>query len=77
MDLGAQPFITSCALRILGYNVTAFDIDPGPYMKIAETCDVDVVKCDLERDELGFDNADCAVFTEVLEHLHYYYVPLS
>ena len=76
LDLGAQPFITSCALRILGYNVIAFDIDPGPYMKIAETCDVDVVKCDLERDELGFDNADCSVFTEVLEHLHYYYVPL-
>jgi SAM-dependent methyltransferase len=37
---------------------------------------VDVVKCDLERDELGINNADCAVFTEVLEHLHYYYAPL-
>jgi len=31
---------------------------------------------DLERDELGVSGADCAVFTEVLEHLHYYYVPL-
>jgi SAM-dependent methyltransferase len=35
-----------------------------------------VVRCDLERDELGVDNADCAVLTEVLEHLHYYYAPL-
>jgi SAM-dependent methyltransferase len=35
-----------------------------------------LLKCDLERDELGVDNADCAVFTEVLEHLHYYYAPL-
>jgi len=34
-----------------------------------------VVKCDLERDELKVANADCAIFTEVLEHLHYYYVP--
>jgi len=76
LDLGAQPFIVSCALKKMGYNVTAFDIDPEPYMKIAEACNVNVVRCDLERDELGVSNADCAVFTEVLEHLHYYYVPL-
>jgi len=60
----------------MGYDVVAFDIDPEPYMRIAKACDVNVVRCDLERDELGVDNADCAVFTEVLEHLHYYYAPL-
>jgi len=76
LDLGAQPFITSCALRKMGYNVITFDVDPEPYMRIAKACNVDVVKCDLERDELGVDNADCAVFIEVLEHLHYYYAPL-
>jgi len=74
LDLGAQPFIISCALRKMGYDVVALDIDPEPYMRIAEACDVNVVRCNLERDELGVDNADCAVFTEVLEHLHYYYV---
>jgi 2-polyprenyl-3-methyl-5-hydroxy-6-metoxy-1,4-benzoquinol methylase len=76
LDLGAQPFIISCALRKMGYNVIAFDVDPEPYMRIAEACSVDVVRCDLERDELSTNNADCVVFTEVLEHLHYYYVPL-
>jgi 2-polyprenyl-3-methyl-5-hydroxy-6-metoxy-1,4-benzoquinol methylase len=76
LDLGAQPFIVSCALRKMGYNVIAFDVDPEPYMRIAKACNVDVVKCDLERDELGINNAGCAVFTEVLEHLHYYYAPL-
>jgi 2-polyprenyl-3-methyl-5-hydroxy-6-metoxy-1,4-benzoquinol methylase len=76
LDLGAQPFIISCALKRMGYNVIAFDVDPEPYMRIAKACNVNVVRCDLERDELGVDNADCAVFTEVLEHLHYYYVPL-
>jgi len=60
----------------MGYNVVAFDVCPEPYRKIAEACNISVVRCDLERDELGVDNADCAVFTEVLEHLHYYYVPL-
>jgi hypothetical protein len=60
----------------MGYNVIAFDVDPEPYRGIAEACNVDVIRCDLERDELNASNADCAVFTEVLEHLHYYYVPL-
>jgi len=76
LDLGAQPFIVSCALRKMGYDVVAFDVDPEPYMRIAKACGVNVVRCDLERDELGINNADCAVFTEVLEHLHYYYAPL-
>lgn len=76
LDLGAQPFVVFCALRKMGYNVIAFDVDPEPYMKIAKACNIDVVRCDLERDELGVDNSDCAVFTEVLEHLHYYYAPL-
>jgi 2-polyprenyl-3-methyl-5-hydroxy-6-metoxy-1,4-benzoquinol methylase len=76
LDLGAQPFIISCALKKMGYNVIALDIDPEPYMRIAEACNVNAVRCDLERDELGVDNADCAVFTEVLEHPHYYYAPL-
>ncbi|MCC6055197.1 MAG: class I SAM-dependent methyltransferase [Desulfurococcaceae archaeon] len=76
LDLGAQPFIISCALKKMGFNVTAFDIDPEPYKEIADACGVGVIRCDLERDELNVNNVDCAVFSEVLEHLHYYYAPL-
>jgi SAM-dependent methyltransferase len=76
LDLGAQPFIVSCALKKMGFYVAAFDIDPESYREIADACGVSVVRCDLEGDELSVDNADCVVFTEVLEHLHYYYVPL-
>jgi len=76
LDLGAQPFVVSCALRKMGYSVIAFDVDPEPYMRIAKACSVNVVRCDLERNELDIGNADCAVFTEVLVHLHYYYAPL-
>jgi len=72
LDLGAQPFIISRALKMMGYEVVAFDVEPEPYAEIAERCAVKVAKCDLERDELGVAGADCAVFTEVLEHLHYY-----
>lgn len=74
-DLGAQPFIMSCALAKLGYNVIAVDIEPEPYLHIAKSCGVSVVKADLERDELGFGSVECAVLSEVLEHLNPYYVP--
>jgi len=76
LDVGAQPFIVSCALKRMGYRVIAFDIEPEAYMEIAKACGVDAVKCDLERDELTITDADCAVFTDVLEHLHYYYAPM-
>jgi predicted RNA methylase len=62
LDLGAQPFIISCALMKMGYNVIAFDVDSEPYMRIAKACNIDVVKGDLERDELGINNADCAFY---------------
>jgi len=72
VDLGAQPFVVSCALKAMGYDVTAIDAEPEPYMPIAERCGVKVVKRDLERERLDIRGADCAVFTEVIEHLHYY-----
>ncbi|WP_448578968.1 class I SAM-dependent methyltransferase [Thermosphaera sp.] len=75
LDIGAQPFIISCALKNMGYRVIAFDIEPEHYLDIAKACDVNVLKCDLEKEELKVEEADCAVFAEVLEHLHYYYVP--
>jgi 2-polyprenyl-3-methyl-5-hydroxy-6-metoxy-1,4-benzoquinol methylase len=68
-----RPAARSRALRRMGYEVAAFDVEPEPYVGVAERCGVKVVKCDLERDELGVAGADCAVFSEVLEHLHYYY----
>ena len=64
LDVGAQPFIISCALKRMGYKVVALDVEPEPYMRIAENCGVDVVKCDLEKDELGISGVDCAVLTE-------------
>ncbi|MEM0245046.1 MAG: methyltransferase domain-containing protein [Zestosphaera sp.] len=76
IDLGAQPFIMSCALKLMGYEVIAYDYDPEPYLSFAKMFDVKVVKCDLERDslDLGSGSVDCAVLSEVLEHLHPYYV---
>ena len=76
VDLGASPFIVSCALARMGYKVTAVDYDPAEYSTVASACGVKTVRADLERDRLDLADAsvDCAVFTEVLEHLNPYYV---
>jgi len=76
VDFGASPFITSCALKFMGFEVVAVDFDPEEYGKIAEACKVQAVRADLERDRVpvGDEWADCAVFSEVLEHINPYYV---
>ncbi|MEM2079649.1 MAG: class I SAM-dependent methyltransferase [Nitrososphaerota archaeon] len=76
VDLGASPFIVSCALARMGYKVTAVDYDPAEYSTVASACGVKTVRADLERDRLDLADAsvDCAVFAEVLEHLNPYYV---
>jgi len=76
VDFGASPFITSCALKHIGFEVLAVDFDPGEYGRIAEACGVRAVGADFERDRVPIDDgwAGCAVFSEVLEHLNPYYV---
>jgi len=53
-------------------TVDAVDVEPEPYMPIAKRCGVKVVRRDIQRERLDIRGADCAVFTEVVEHLHYY-----
>lgn len=76
VDVGASPFVLSCALKLMGYNVIAVDFNPEEYGALARKCGVELVEADLERDGLCLpdESADCAVFTEVLEHLNPYYV---
>jgi ubiquinone/menaquinone biosynthesis C-methylase UbiE len=60
----------------MGYEVIAYDYEPDRYLDIAKAFGVKVVKCDLERDSLCMEDGsiDCAVFSEVIEHLNPYYV---
>jgi len=76
VDLGAQPFIVSCALKLMGYEVIAYDYDPDRYLDIAKAFGVKVIRCDLERDSLSMEDGsvDCAILSEVIEHLNPYYI---
>ena len=75
VDLGAQPLILSCALAKAGYKVTAVDIEPDKYKAILSEYNVEVVQSDLEKGlNLPDENFDCAVLTEVIEHINPYKV---
>jgi len=76
VDFGASPFIISCALKHMGFEVVSVDFDPEEYRRIAEACRVRAVRADLERDRVPVEDgwADCTIFSEVLEHLNPYYV---
>ena len=78
-DVGAQPFILSAMLKVLGYEVTAIDIEPKPYIDIAKRFNIKVIKSDLERNHIDVPNEyfDCVVLSEVLEHLNPYYVKFT
>ncbi|MEM4005627.1 MAG: hypothetical protein QXM43_08345 [Desulfurococcaceae archaeon] len=72
VDLGASPFIVSCAPARMGYDVVAVDYDPAEYSTVASACGVRVIKAVLERDDLDLadDSMDCALFAEVLSSLN-------
>jgi len=76
VDVGASPFILSCALQSMGFDVVAVDYDTEEYRRIAETCGVSTTKADLEKGAtpLGDGRAGCTMFTEVIEHINPYYV---
>ncbi|MEM3763529.1 MAG: class I SAM-dependent methyltransferase [Desulfurococcaceae archaeon] len=76
IDLGASPFIMSCALKCMDYRVIAIDYNPSEYLALASQCEVEMVKADLEMDKLSLLDAytDCVVLSEVLEHLDPYYI---
>jgi 2-polyprenyl-3-methyl-5-hydroxy-6-metoxy-1,4-benzoquinol methylase len=79
VDAGAAPFIISSALNLLGYSVIALDAEPESYSELVTLYKLNCVKLDLEKDRipLNDESVDCIVFTEVLEHLHPYYIKFT
>jgi hypothetical protein len=57
--------VIPCALRRMGYEVVAFDVEPWPYVGIAECYSVEAVRRDLERLFTASLVPDCIVFSEV------------
>lgn len=71
LELGSIPLLLTTALSKCNYNVTGCDIAPQRYSSTIRATGLNVVKCDIETEELPFaDNSfDAVVFNELFEHL--------
>lgn len=78
VELGASPGHLTLAMKALGYDVTGLDLAPDRFIFDMWAEDIKICCADLETGSLPFGNSifDCAVLTEVIEHLEPKSLPL-
>lgn len=71
LDVGAAPYATSAALQARGYALAAVDIEPDRFAGLIGELELEVRRCDVEREPLPFGDAgfDAVLFNEMFEHL--------
>jgi len=71
LELGSIPLLLTMALSKCNYNITGCDIAPQRYSSTIRATGLNVVRCNIETEELPFtDNSfDAIVFNELFEHL--------
>lgn len=71
LEIGSAPCQFTYLLDRTGRDVTGVDLDPGRVAPFVDEHDLDVRRCDVERDELPLpdDAVDVVLATELLEHL--------
>jgi SAM-dependent methyltransferase len=71
LEIGATPPLLTAALAKSGFRVTGVDIDPSRYSRAVERHSLSIVRCDIERERMPFDDDsfDCVLCNEVFEHL--------
>lgn len=71
LEIGSVPCQFTSLLDRAGYDVTGVDVDPDRIRPFVESYELDVLKCDVERNGLPVDDdtVDLVLLTEVLEHL--------
>ena len=71
LEYGSSPPILTTALQRAGYQVTGLDLAPDRFADAIAAQDLNVLRCDVERDpvELANGHADIVLFNEIFEHL--------
>ncbi len=71
LEIGAAPFHLTFAIKKLGFPIIALDIDPERFSEYIKINGLKVVKCDVEKDVLPFEENQfkLIIFNETFEHL--------
>jgi SAM-dependent methyltransferase len=71
LEVGSVPLVLTAALSQAGVDVTGCDLAPERYSRAIARHNLDVKKCDIEREALPFPDGsfDVIVFNEIFEHL--------
>jgi SAM-dependent methyltransferase len=71
LEVGSIPLVLTAALVHGNYRVTGCDIAPERYAATINQLGIKVVKCDIEKERLPFedDTFDAVIFNELFEHL--------
>lgn len=71
LEIGSLPCHLTYCLKSLGYSVIGLDINPERAASFIKQHDLDIVKCDIEKEKFPFDNNrfGLILFNEVFEHL--------
>jgi SAM-dependent methyltransferase len=71
VEVGSAPCHMTALLKLSGYSVTGVDIDPQRVGAFIDEFDLDVRRCDIEREPLPFPDGAfaCAMLCDTFEHL--------
>lgn len=71
LEVGSVPCHLTYCFKKLGYPVIGLDINPDRVKEFTEKHNLKVIKCDVERDKIPFEDNrfDLIIFNEVFEHL--------
>ncbi len=71
LEIGSFPYHMTYCLKKLGYPVTGVDLNPDRWKTFHDKHGLDIVKCDIETEEIPFEDEKFGfiVLSEVFEHL--------
>ncbi len=71
LELGSAPFHFTLMLKEMGMSVMGVDIDPDRFTEFINKNGLSIVKCDVEKEDLPFEESSfhMVLFNEVFEHM--------
>lgn len=71
LEIGSAPYHLTYILSELNYKVIGLDLDPSRFSKLIDKMNLNVIKCDIEKTTIPFENNrfKFIIFNEIFEHL--------